>query len=307
MNEIPTEVNALIEKLKNFDVKDESKKNAWDTVKEDIINDFEWLAEKSNSHATIDTYAKKLWLQNDVNQLNKVKSVLSLFFIIEQMINKADSRYDTFLANILSKDFQIPDAISIFTWNYDSQFELAFQEYSSKITLPKDVGVSNYNDTGEDKCMNPKIFKLNGSASFIDLYSLGKFCKNSKEELNYRLLENTAYLYQNYCYSGNYQASKLSFSWEQNSDRNSFIETACKRIENASSIVIIGYTFPFFNRQTDRYIFNYLQSLKNIYIQDPNANMIEQNLQPVIPQTISDKIKVYHITNTSQFFLPPEL
>ena len=54
-----------------------------------------------------------------------------------------------------------------------------------------------------------------------------------------------------------------------------------------------------------------LINLKKIYIQDPNASQIIQNLEPVL------SVKNYNLnelkkniipkTNTDQFYLPPEL
>lgn len=71
-------------------------------------------------------------------------------------------------------------------------------------------------------------------------------------------------------------------------------------------LVIIGYTFPFFNREIDRRILSKLKPYAKIYIQDLNPQYVKQNLQAVL----TDAQRNMHITElerTDQFYLPPEL
>jgi len=37
----------------------------------------------------------------------------------------------------------------------------------------------------------------------------------------------------------------------------------------------MGYSFPIFNRETDRTVFNHLPQLQKVYIQDPHAEQIK--------------------------------
>ena len=79
------------------------------------------------------------------------------------------------------------------------------------------------------------------------------------------------------------------------------------QVGDAETVVVIGYSFPFFNRKVDRFLFESMPNLKNIYIQDPHADRIEQTLPSVIPSHIYPITKVEKITTTDQFYLPPEL
>lgn len=106
--------------------------------------------------------------------------------------------------------------------------------------------------------------------------------------------------------------SKVSFAWDNEkylTDKYNF--TLENSIINAKTLVVIGYTFPFFNRDIDRKIFDFMPNLKKIYIQDPNADQIIQNLEPVLSMKNYNlnelKMNIIPKTNTDQFFLPPEL
>lgn len=87
----------------------------FDTAKKMLVQDLTWLKTASESHATIDTFAKKLFLKGQLKNFNKVESLLSIYFIIEQAINKIDGRYDTFLASVLNTQLNIDDMITILT------------------------------------------------------------------------------------------------------------------------------------------------------------------------------------------------
>ena len=92
-----------------------------------MLEDIDSLIEGIKQHATIDTYARKLYLTGNKRDFEKLKRVLCAFFIWEQLDKKADIRYDTFLANILEeKTLDLPSEISIISWNYDSQIEIAY-------------------------------------------------------------------------------------------------------------------------------------------------------------------------------------
>lgn len=170
--EIPSRLDYIIYKIKNIQLSEKEKSlplplnnfpfMGLSDAMQSLVEDFQWLKKQNAAHATIDTFAKKLYLKKDENNFIKLKHLLSIYFILEQFINKPDNRYDTFLANILTSELKIPQDITILTWNYDSQFEITFNEYT-KIEIPKDISVCNPNDTGEDICSSPKIFKLNGS------------------------------------------------------------------------------------------------------------------------------------------------
>ena len=271
-------------------------------TKDLLVKDLMWLYDGAIKHATIDTFAKKLFLTERVEEYNKLKKLLAIYFIIKQVINKPDSRYDTFLANILTPKLEIPDRIKILTWNYDSQFEIAFNEYRKTIISPKDIGCYSLYDN--EITESPAIFKVNGTASFNNWNSLANFRSNHK--LNKTILDKIIYAYKD-------NESLLSFAWEtskKKSDDIPTIRTAIEQIKEARILVVVGYTFPFFNRVVDKSLISSMDYLNKIYIQDPRANEVMQNIDAVLPvhkKKPYEPVSIIPITNCDQFYLPPEL
>ena len=229
--------------------------------------------------------------------------------IIEQIINKPDNRYDTFLANILTSQLTIPNEIRIVTWNYDSQFEIAYKEYLDD-KLDKDLTTNLRLISRGDSIppfFNPSIFKINGSATFREMRSLGAFCgKGADQELTESILIELLNYYVISLDKDN-NSCKLSFAWEDDSEKNKQYWLNLKgNTQDAVSLVVIGYTFPFFNRNIDRTLFDAMKNLKTIYIQDPNAENLIQNIRPVLSDRHS-QTKIIPLTNVDQFYLPAEL
>lgn len=97
----------------------------------------------------------------------------------------------------------------------------------------------------------------------------------------------------------------LSFAWEQTENQAKMMEYIKQITQDSISVVVIGYSFPFFNREVDRVIIGNMPNLKTIYIQDPNAEAIEQSLRAVLPD--DTRIKIEYRKNSEQFYLPSEL
>lgn len=271
-------------------------------TKELLVKDLMWLYDGAIKHATIDTFAKKLFLTGRVEDYNKLKKLLAIYFIIEQIINKPDSRYDTFLANILTPNLEIPERMKILTWNYDSQFEIAFNEYKSQINTPRDIGCYSLHDN--DLTIQPSIFKINGTASFKDWGSLANV-KNNSNKLSKEVVDKIIKAYKD-------DISLLSFAWENTGLKNSntAVRTFIQNIQYAKTLVVIGYTFPFFNRLVDKEIIGSLNNLKKVYIQDPRADEVAQSIDAVLASSQKPPINplsIIPITNCNQFYLPAEL
>lgn len=319
VTEIPERIGYIIKELETIQLAELSEKSILPlgqfggmgvtSAREMFIKDLKWLQEECASHATIDTFAKKLWLKKEFKLYKKVECLLALYFIIEQIINKPDNRYDTFLANILTSQLTIPDEICIVTWNYDSQFEIAYKEYLDD-KLDKDLTTNLRLISRGDSIppfFNSSIFKINGSATFREMRSLGAFCgKGADQELTESILIELL----NYYVIGldkNNNSCKLSFAWEDDSEKNKQYWLNLEgNTQDAVSLVVIGYTFPFFNRNIDRTLFDAMKNLRTIYIQDPNAENLIQNIRPVLSDYHS-QTKIIPLTNVDQFYLPAEL
>lgn len=303
VNEINSELEVIIQELKKSYPNYQENGNKIGT----LIKDMNWLKTESERHMTIDTFAKKLYLQNNIVDFERLKKTLSSFFIIVQLKYPLDKRYDAFLANILTfPNKQIPDDITLLTWNYDSQFEIAYREFNSTSqptpsfwrNVRCQLGIK---DSHDKETENGKIYKLNGTAMFdyFESFSLlGESCDTDCIEIYSDIAEaHCQFKAENHLY----------FAWETVPE-SLYFKDIFSKLHDTETLVIIGYTFPYFNRQIDRAIFEQLLSLKTVYIQDPNPERIAQNLSPVLSKLHkTTNVKIVLLKDVDQFYLPSEL
>lgn len=302
VNEISVCLSNLI-----YDIKNHSVASQYIPLKKGLLERLEKLYKMSERHATIDTYAKKLKLKKDNLGFQQTEMMLAYFFMVEQLIHKPDSRYDTFFANILDTQLNIPENINIISWNYDSQFEIAYQEYEADKPLPVTFkGAENLIET-------PKIFKVNGTAAFENLSNIALLrgqmppLKNGVTSMQLSsdgvmfLLD----LYKTISQPTKKLNTRLSFAFDDTTD-DAMFEKIDNVVFGTNVLVIIGYTFPFFNREIDRRILSKLKPYAKIYIQDLNSQYVKQNLQAVLTDA-QRNIHITELERTDQFYLPPEL
>lgn len=127
VSEFPTQIELLIEKIQNqrFSLPSNQQRSPEEGKK--LIDELKWLKESSENHQTIDTYAKKLLVSEGYNQeYIRIKAAISAFLTLMQLFHKPDSRYDAFFANILgNRAKKLPENVTVLSWNYDCQFEIA--------------------------------------------------------------------------------------------------------------------------------------------------------------------------------------
>lgn len=358
-NALPV-VNGMNDRMKYFVEKLRKIDSQLNEYSSPIFDDLKSILEKINSHLTIDTYAKKLWYKKDLKNYNLLKRFLSCYLLFEQVdkesefaflqsyeVNKTnfkidknlelkinqqlDSRYDSFFATLLNNNKLLNPNINIVSWNYDMQFELAYSDFNFdryNIGMIQDMlqvfptaHINNYVDYNKSA-----IIKLNGTCNFIndinnstfDIINEKFYAKNfSKVLLEVLIDENHNII------------SQLEFAWENDKQVNKAREYAHFIVSNSDIIVIIGYSFPTFNREVDRYIFSRfndshlfrtendtnilnidtaskLTNSKKIYIQDTpqNAPKIKERLK-AIGNNLFDVAEIYD--DVDQFLIPYEL
>ena len=143
------------------------------------------------------------------------------------------------------------------------------------------------------------ITKLNGSAVIYDISSKTPFdpffCRQEISEIAY---------VANVSRGASNTRSALSFAWDKQEDW--FSNRIKKSVEGASILVVIGYSFPFFNRSVDRMIFESMPMLKKIYVQDIRPEGVVESVNNFYMTDVL-KPQIIPIRNTMQFYLPPEL
>ncbi len=294
-----------------------NNKKDWEQTQNEALSQFKLLLEKCSEHSTIDTYAKKLRLRKEMANLRKLEQLLSLFFMYLQMENKPDSRYDSFLASILQDNLHFPENIHVLSWNYDSQFEIAYDEYNE--------GDGLYIGSKKSKVVPScvEVIKINGTASFDGQDSLVKMRKQYLKELKainpfiegeygrnpnpfpkQRKMMELVFLYKLFI-AGQTDNTNLSFAFDDYEPTEALYKQIDAIMEKTNVLVIIGYTLPFFNRDIDRRILSHLKPQAFVYIQDKYPNRIKQNFSAVYNSIPEGHIKLREETN--QFFLPPAL
>lgn len=312
---------------------DDEKETLPDDNRIKILWHIGYFGKKGILFNTIDTYARKLELTKDITQLDILKMCISVFFdlweefshsryqfIKVQEDNKAyesiDYRYKSLFSILLRIDqdkIKLDENINFISWNYDLQLESTF-----KLFL-KDDAVSNFDELNDEyvpfkennpNVSNNKIYHLNGHRGYhsrfdfknVESKDIGPRINNSIDEYwsaNKDLFSLTV--------KQDISLNKhIKYAWEHNLKSN-WIENISKTLAQTEILVIIGYSFPPFNRDIDQQLFASLNSptLKKIIFQDPNADAeIIKNLFKTSPP-MGCKIIIEN-NNMSQFFLPNE-
>ena len=307
VSEMSEKINETIEWISQA-----SKSNARLFLSSDyrsMISDLKALAEicEPKRNFSIDTYAKKLKISGMGKEYDKLKNTLTLFFTLQQLRNFPDVRYDNFWASLINQRDELPNNIKILSWNYDFQLELTYQDFIRSDSLidsatalnlvSHKTPIDNYRSTDAFT-----IFKINGSATYNSEAIRGRqnyVVNNLKSSPLPNAIEEII----------NYQSFKgienhLSYAWEHNIS-NKFFKHLLECVKLTNVLVIIGYSFPFFNRTVDKLIIDSMINLGTVYIQDPNASNIAERFSAI--RFNEGHIYVKEITDTYQFTLPNEL
>jgi hypothetical protein len=282
-------------------------------------NEFEEIGGKAVFFTSPDTYARSLFLKGgQEHKINLLKRVLSFYLTWKQLKNPklTDKRYVPFLAGILSEkeNITIPENIKILNWNYDFQLELALRHYKPELESLHQIQNQFKIVPTTGKVTQPSIIHLNGIAGmFKDSQGMyfNPYEKKDQQSENDFLLSTAIDDYKVWSGEGREIGELLSFAWEIAANQR--IADAKEIMLRTEVLVVIGYSFPFFNRNIDRLLFEALLSESTevnvdpiIYIQDPEIN--EDRIDFLRQRfDIDNEIEIKPIRDVDQFFLPPEL
>ncbi len=302
------------------DILAEKKKNpvtSSDEIKnlEGIIKDFRWLASNEVHYDSVDTLARQLHLQGKIHDLKRLKYAISLLFTILQCQNEVSRRHNTLFISILrhglNNILEFPEEIKILTWNYDAQVELAAMSNFEVSTFPEIqrhfAGYPRVEVSPIRK--SPDIVHLNGIAGFYETdYNKAPKINDLFRNLNSNLKQ----IIESICFS--YDANNwdtilmdhiFSFSWETKRYDKRMMEYANAIASETEILVVIGYSFPTFNIDTDRKIFGaFTDKLTDIYYQDPNPKT-EEYLRRTY--SINNRVNFHFEQTTGSFLTPTQL
>lgn len=279
----------------------------------DFMSDCRWLGENAIRYATVDTFAKRLYLLRQEQELNRLKGTLAIFLLLRQVSFGHDSRYDVFFTTIAQRTDgrpMIPETISIATWNYDNQIPISLWQLFFSTPSVHDIPslfnvypwVSDLEQPSEKKAT---LIYANGTAGIIgdtqvsnDFFSV-LTSGDSTEEKIARLMEIHKRLK-----AGNYEAKFLiDFAWEFSNLTASAREQLNRMIKEIDVMVVIGYSCPTFNREFDRGLLKNASKLKRIYIQDISPEPVRDR----ISSFVDPSIEIKEVRSVDQFYIPAEL
>ena len=225
-------------------------------------------------------------------------------------MNELDYRYDSFFATILQLDTDekliIPPNFNLVSWNYDFQVEKAFMNFTEE-TLSETLNRLNVLGT-----IHKKVETLDGSASFLTkLNGTAAFAKDNsfttlfdfhQHTLNKESLDVIINILTEKRDSVD---TGMRFAWNRNELSKDAVQKAHIKFIEANIIVILGYSFPYFNGEIDRQLFQGVGhgSVPKIYIQchkDDTASVVNRF------KGVCD-VHPIQFTELDQFLIPNEL
>lgn len=285
---------------------------------------------RAGKFGTVDTYARKLYLNKSTEELEYLKLAVSLFFLLWEVssdsikqreteesfvyFNQIDPRYISLVSTIIesaeSNEIKIKENIKFVTWNYDLQLERAIESFRIRYkNINNRTGMFLFNLADSDFICHLNgyygISKLkNGTNRFNILNQLEDLSGNITIR---EIMPELKYLAESIPHRRNDTTfdEYINYAWESNERAYKVREKAKSIFQETEILVIIGYSFPSFNKSIDSILFEQLKDREiKIYFQDPrprkdyiNALIKEHNINAEV-EFITDE--------NEQFFLPYE-
>lgn len=284
-----------------------------------LLREMMQLKEMCASYPTIDTLARQLYVTKGTyttvykNAINyeDLKRMLTIALLMMQSHAQRDLRYDGFIASVINDKKQFPP-MTILSWNYDAQFELAYSGYSSDMYIPnmwQELNVRNKTYPTEfDAKRNFALIKLNGTAFFKDITHptkiKGSDVAGLRDPFFCSMPPQNKYQYGvDYANAGSNLYTTLSYAWEPDKEGN-FRQDILQRIYDTETLIVIGYSFPYVNSDMDSFILENMPRLRKVVIQDPNYTEVKERVETMIPK--KPILVEYESKSDRQFFIPKE-
>lgn len=302
------------------------------------------------SHQSFDTYFKKLFHLKEDEQITKAKKIINLYFLWEQLefpenspyyIHRldmqgneiepknddgdfkkqslVDNRYDALIAGLLRPEKGIAKFFAktnFITWNYDLNLISSIKNFIAPNELLNEF-IKRISDTSHPNTWSInndlQIINMNGHFFSSWLNDLRQFTHNDIVEIRNKLHDiNRELNLKNHI--NEVDANLIKFAWEDADTKKHTVEKAKYAIQNSKFVIVLGYTFPSYNRLIDLEYFNY-STLSNtdIYIQDPRSVEIAEFLESDFGlydgianklQYHTMKARIHTKVNCDSFFIP---
>lgn len=261
-----------------------------------LLDSSKVLSNEFRAHSSFDTFFKKLFHTEEFSQIKLYKKILNIYFIWEHLAtiesiptdfkgdiftkrSQIDKRYDAFIAGLLKPIKNKKETfcnINIISWNYDLDLLSSLKNYYYPKASFKEFFEETKSDTFELRIGNHiSILNMNGYF-YTNCFDS---CTNIRDVFfNECVTKKITSDFFDYSFDDN-DSNLIRFAWEL-SDENlaSIIKSAKQFIQQSDNLIVIGYTFPLYNRLIDiKYLTTDSLLHKDIIIQDPRASEIRDD------------------------------
>lgn len=285
-------------------------------------NTFTPIINEAIREISIDTLAHNYIDQKD--KLHHIKCLIWMYFSSIAGFGNINSRYKNLLLKIgekTSNRYFMNNNVSFLSWNYDLQLEEAFSELDHcsfdqvQTNLYSFPGLYYTNANLLDRNSNLERFGLvhlngcagyyydNNSSSYQSWFKCD-YCNASEYDRLMKIVVDKFYTNTTY----NSFSNCLNFSNPENYISKKSLDYSIEIAKATTQLIVIGYSFPDFNKIIDKELLSNMNNLKKIYIQDPHPEKIYEKIMMddgFVQQKIrKEEIKPYLISNVDEFCLP---
>jgi hypothetical protein len=298
VNRISAELEHFAGILRSNTLQGQSDGTPNEQIKEQLLVTLEQVLVGIAKFGTIDGYAKQLWLTIQHTQLTKVKAAISYYFTVRQLgpagifmdeersfFEKVDGRYYQLLSRYMKPGIngpELPSNINVLTWNYDFQIEMTLMK-THELDYVSEVfdRVAIVPDISHRNSGSGQILHLNGIAGSYVL-------EDGRYQSIYDRHAHTADIagIMSECIFVIQSANRgqvsfndtFAFAWENSAVSQKAIETAKHLLRKTDTLVVVGYSFPYYNTDVDRELISSMNlnaANKKLFYQDPNASSVD--------------------------------
>lgn len=275
--------------------------------------------------------------------LNQVLPVQATTGTNYEKADVIDTRYMGWLAVLLDQKNAVNEHVKVLSWNYDLQVEYALMQYAkherlgdvfssddivvypgSQSIASKSASTKSQASAQRSKVLgqpnprrSPFLIHLNGVAGAYPQRdgAWGTLDSGTNWEDQSHKVVAILKVYDEFLQAipkgGTGLTDTFTFAWEQAPQTKKAMSSATRHVMEADVLVIIGYSFPSFNRIIDRsLVAAFCTPLartkeKRLVIQNPSLS--EQTFRHMFDFQPAQQLKVQIETNLDQFYMPPEL
>ena len=255
---------------------------------------------------------------------------------VMELCNTLDKRYDPWIGNLIGANYKLNENVNILSWNYDTQIEMSYSDFIRKddSRTVYDYLKTYHGDTNlYSRDDSYPYVKLNGSIMLSRAKGPNGITKHYSNLYLDRLDQNKGFhnydkLLELITNFGNIIKQKgneihepfLNFAWEgleaykgdnqENILAKRQIKNAIDLMVDTDVVVVLGYSFPNYNLDIDRLLFESIKDKANlkIYIQDTKEAYegIKFRIKGLTSGKLQDD-QFTSYTDLSQFLIPYEL